>query len=115
MVVTARAERTSSEGKDWFPRGFQTQSQSARASSLGFLVLHVKSNFEKVGQGRRRLDLDLLEAVLPDSGVGSDTVITEVNQDVPRQIRSAVNSRSRKPTQATYMASPSIEAPMRTS
>lgn len=29
------------------------------------------------------LNLHLLETVLPESGVGGDTVLTEVNQDVP--------------------------------
>lgn len=35
--------------------------------------------------GIRRLDLDLAEAVLPDGGEGSDTVLAEVDQDVPRK------------------------------
>jgi hypothetical protein len=29
------------------------------------------------------LDLDLFEAVLPESGEGGDTVLTEINEDVP--------------------------------
>lgn len=29
------------------------------------------------------LNLDLRETVLPESGVGGDTVLAEVNQDVP--------------------------------
>jgi hypothetical protein len=37
--------------------------------------------------GYRRLDLDLAETVLPDGSEGGDTVITEVNQDVPRKVR----------------------------
>ena len=35
--------------------------------------------------GIRRLDLDLAEAVLPDGGEGGDTVLAEVDQDVPRK------------------------------
>lgn len=35
--------------------------------------------------GLRRLDLDLAETVLPDGSEGSDTVLTEVNQNVPRR------------------------------
>jgi hypothetical protein len=38
----------------------------------------------------RRLDLDLAEAVLPDGGEGSDTVLTEVNQDVPKERRVSI-------------------------
>lgn len=35
--------------------------------------------------GLRRLDLDLAETVLPDGSEGSDTVLTEVNQNVPKR------------------------------
>lgn len=31
-----------------------------------------------------RLDLGLLETVLPDGGVGGSAILTEVNQDVPK-------------------------------
>jgi hypothetical protein len=56
------------------------------AESSRFFIacfLHVKSF---LGSPRRSkfLDLHLLEAVLPDGGVGGDTILTEVNQDVPK-------------------------------
>jgi hypothetical protein len=35
--------------------------------------------------GLRRLDLDLAETVLPDGSEGGDTVLAEVNQDVPKR------------------------------
>lgn len=39
--------------------------------------------FTTAGCRGGRLDLDLLETVLPEGGVGGDTVLAEVNQDVP--------------------------------
>ena len=33
---------------------------------------------------QKRLDLDLVETVLPDDGEGGDTILTEVDQDMPR-------------------------------
>ena len=46
-------------------------------------LLHVECILWVTPQGSDRLDLDLLETVLPDGSVGSDTVIAEVNQNVP--------------------------------
>lgn len=56
------------------------------AESSRFFIacfLHVKCIF-RAAEKIRSLDLGLLEAVLPDGGVGGNTVLTEVNQDVPR-------------------------------
>lgn len=43
------------------------------------------------------LNLHLLETVLPESGVGGDTVLTEVNQDVPgnRLVKDSIVSSQR--------------------
>lgn len=41
---------------------------------------------------RNCLDLGLLETVLPDEGVRGDTILTEVNEDVPS---TAINSGSK--------------------
>lgn len=43
--------------------------------------------------GRQGLDLVLLEAVLPEGSVGGDTVIAEVNQNVPSKPSQYVQSR----------------------
>jgi len=45
--------------------------------------LHVKCIFG-IAVKIKSLDLVLLQAMLPDGGVGGDTVLTEINQDVPR-------------------------------
>lgn len=40
-----------------------------------------------------RLDLDLLEAVLPDGGVGGDTILTVVDEDDPIVLLALITRR----------------------
>lgn len=59
------------------------------------------------------LDLDLPEAVLPDGGVGGNTVLTEVNENVPG--RESASCTVEGVNGIAYMASPSMDWPIRTS
>jgi hypothetical protein len=87
-MCKAKPEQTKgpAEGNKRSPRPKSRHGCREFAFLRWFLFLHVKCILWSP-LGLRRLDLDLAETVLPDGSVGGDTVITEVNQDVPRQRR----------------------------
>lgn len=49
-----------------------------------FFISSGQVQFIIASKDQKRLDLHLVETVLPDSGEGGDTIIAEVDQDVPR-------------------------------
>lgn len=82
-------------------------------NSHTFIGTFFRSSAFYFAAGIECLDLDLLEAVLPDGGVRGNTVLTEVDENVPR--RESASCHVAKESTVTYMASPSMDWPIRTS
>lgn len=64
--------------------GVDTESSRFFMYSSFFMSSAFLEKKEKTPAKMRRLDLGLLEAVLPEGGEGSISHLAEVNQDVPR-------------------------------
>lgn len=67
-----------------------------------------------------RLHLHLLETVLPEGHVGSDTILAVVEEDDPMShvsadLRNSLDVVSREGKSATYIPSGSMDSPMRNS
>lgn len=66
------------------PRDQNLGTDAGSSHFFGGFSFFMSSAFCGRPLGLRRLDLDLAETVLPDGSEGGDTILTEVNQDVPR-------------------------------
>ena len=74
------------------------------------MFLHALSFMSSASCSRlmSHLNLDLLEAVFPHGSEGSDTILTEVNQNMPARLRVS-KSNLGSVSIATYIASPSMD------
>jgi hypothetical protein len=73
------------------------------------------------------LDLHLFQSMFPDRGIGGETILAEVNKDIPEQIRNIVRHRDETGIQigercvvryicrVAHIPLGSIDEPMRTS